>query len=216
VTLPPPPSPREAAGGAVWAVVLAAGLGGRFGGEKLLAPWRGRPLLDHVLAFVDAAVAGGWLAGGVLVARAGDAAVAALADAVGLAVVPNPEPAAGVSGSVRRGLEAVAARDPAAGAALILLGDQPAVRADVAQALVAAWGRGAVAARPRYAEAPDEPGHPLVVDRTLWRLADELSGDAGLGPLLARRGVAVATVEAPGRNPDVDTAADLDRLRRIG
>ena len=34
---------------AVWAVVLAAGRARRFGGPKLLLPWRGRPVLAHVV-----------------------------------------------------------------------------------------------------------------------------------------------------------------------
>jgi CTP:molybdopterin cytidylyltransferase MocA len=40
----------------------------------------------------------------------------------------------------------------------------------------------------------------------------ELTSDAGLGPLLAARGIPVLSVPVTGRNPDVDTPTDLTNL----
>jgi CTP:molybdopterin cytidylyltransferase MocA len=63
---------------------------------------------------------------------------------------------------------------------------------------------------PRYAD--DGAPNPIVARRSTWRLADELAGDRGFGPLLATRPELVRFVDVDGANPDVDTRADLDRL----
>jgi CTP:molybdopterin cytidylyltransferase MocA len=194
----------------VAAVVLAAGRARRFGGAKLLAPLHGRPVVAHVLDVVRRARAAGVVADARVVVAADDDAVAALAREAGTATVVNDAPERGLSSSLRCGL---AALGPDAGAAVVLLGDQPLVRLDVLAALVAAWrdGRG-VLVRPRYAEAYSEPGHPVLLDRSVWPLADRLEGDAGLGLLLPPGSPEVALIDVAGRNPDVDTPAELDTL----
>jgi molybdenum cofactor cytidylyltransferase len=148
---------------------------------------------------------------GALVVAANDTGVADLAASAGVETIVNPAPDQGLSGSLRCGL---AALGPDTGAAVILLGDQPLVRLDVLGALVAAWreGRGSVV-RPRYAEAAGEPGHPVLLDRSVWPLADRLQGDAGFGALLQPGSAGVALIDVAGRNPDVDTPADLDTLQ---
>ena len=192
------------------AVVLAAGRARRFGGAKLLAPLHGRPVVAHVLDVVRRARAAGVVADARVVVAADDDAVAALAREAGAATVVNDAPERGLSSSLRCGL---AALGPDAGAAVVLLGDQPLVRPDVVAALVAAWrdGRGVVV-RPRYADAYSEPGHPVLLDRSVWPLADRLEGDAGLGLLLPPGSPEVALIDVAGRNPDVDTPAELDTL----
>jgi CTP:molybdopterin cytidylyltransferase MocA len=194
----------------VAAVVLAAGRARRFGGAKLLAPLHGRPVVAHVLDVVRRARAAGVVADARVVVAADDDAVAALAREAGTATVVNDAPERGLSSSLRCGL---AALGPDAGAAVVLLGDQPLVRLDVLAALVAAWrdGRG-VLVRPRYAEAYSEPGHPVLLDRSVWPLADRLEGDAGLGLLLPPGSPEVELIDVAGRNPDVDTPADLHTL----
>jgi molybdenum cofactor cytidylyltransferase len=198
----------------VYAVVLAAGRGERFGGDKLLATWRGRPLLWHALAPLRSALECGGLAGGCVVVPPGAPALAELARAAGLVPVPNPAPAAGLGSSLRVGFDWLTHHvDDRSAAAVICLGDQPAVRPDVLARLVDTWTRGeGLVVRPRYADAPVEPGHPTLVDRSLWGLVNELTGDAGLSSLLAGRGIPVLTIDVAGRNPDVDTRADLLNL----
>ena len=192
------------------AVVLAAGRARRFGGAKLLAPLHGRPVVAHVLDVVRRARAAGVLTDARIVVAADDHAVAALARETGADTVVNDAPERGLSSSLRCGL---AALGPDAGAAVVLLGDQPLVRFDVLAALVTAWqdGRGAMV-RPRYADAYSEPGHPVLLDRSLWPLAERLEGDAGLGVLLPPGSPGVALIDVAGRNPDVNTPADLHTL----
>ncbi|MFI5209231.1 MAG: NTP transferase domain-containing protein [Gemmatimonadales bacterium] len=197
--------------------MLAAGTSLRFGGHKLTADLGGTPLIVRVLAALEESRRRADLAGTLLVIRAGDRRFAELAGKdVELLELPPDEPAA-LAVSLRAGLASLEApwRTPAPAAALLCLGDQPGLSPDVIEALVSAWRQGvAPVVRPRYAEATDVPGHPVLIDRSLWPLSAELSGDEGFGPLLARRPGLVQTIDVPGRNPDIDTPADLTEFRR--
>lgn len=208
--MPPPES-------SPYAVVLAAGAGTRFGGAKLLANLRGRPLVAHVATTLAQALAGGTLAGGVAVIPAGDTGLAWHFDTAGLRLVENPHAAEGMATSLRLGLAALVPGDgPPAGAALIVLADQPLLRLEVIARLVAEWRRAGRTVRPRYLARPDEPGHPVLLDRADWPLADRLTGDRGLGALLATGVVRAIELALPGHNPDVDTPGDLTRLEDAG
>jgi molybdenum cofactor cytidylyltransferase len=197
----PPIAALRAAG-----VVLAAGRATRFGDVKVLAPLAGRPLLQHVL---DAAAAAGL-----------DETVVVLgddADQVEREIawrserrIRNPAPARGLSSSVRIGLEALT---PDVDAALILLGDQPLVRPGVIrQIALAALATDRLIVVPRYAGSGAI--NPVLLRRAAWHLADRLSGDRGMGPLIAAHPELVLEVPIDGDNPDVDTPADLAALSR--
>lgn len=195
-----------------YALVLAAGSGARFGGEKLQAPLRGRPLVAYVATTLAQAMANGILAGGVAVVPPGDSGLGWSLDTAGLRLVENPRAATGISSSLQTGLAALETiADPPAGAALIVLADQPFIRLEVIGRLVAEWRTRRQSVRPRYQARPGEPGHPVLLDRADWSLAGELTGDRGLGGLLAGSRQPAA-IDVPGDNPDVDTPADLSRL----
>jgi molybdenum cofactor cytidylyltransferase len=187
------------------AVVLAAGAGSRFGGGKLRALLHGQPILAHVVA---AARTAGLDPIVVVVPPTGDL------DAIDLGVVrrvTNPNPAEGLSSSVRLGLRALEL-DDAVQAAAILPGDQPLVRPEVIAELLAALAASPATpfVVPRYAD--DGAPNPILARRSIWRLADELAGDRGFGPVLATHPELVRFVPVSGENPDVDTPADLARL----
>jgi len=190
--------------------VLAAGSGRRFGGAKLLAPFRGMPLLAHVLVLAGRAQTAGLVSTTRVVVARGDIAAGALVEAAGETPVENPDPERGLSGSLRLGLESLPA---GIDAALVLLGDQPLVRLPVLEALITAWRGGTgVLIRPRYAEAAAEPGHPALADRSIWPLAERLEGEAGFGAALPVGAAGVTLIDVAGGNPDVDTPADLHSL----
>lgn len=199
----------------VYALVLAAGGGSRFGGDKLMTPLHGRPLAAYAATAVAEAIGGGVLAGGVAVVPPSDTALAWQFDPAGLQPVENPAAHTGLASSLRAGFAALEEPrlDPAPGAALVILADQPLVRPEVIAALVAEWRRSGSSARPRYRDTPDTPGHPVLVDRSLWRLAGRLNGDTGLAALL--RGHPMVLLDVPGANPDVDTPEDLRQLEDI-
>ncbi|HEX6617304.1 MAG TPA: nucleotidyltransferase family protein [Gemmatimonadales bacterium] len=192
------------------ALVLAAGSGRRFGGAKLLAPFRGKPLLTHVLEAAGRAESAGLVATSRVVVAGSDDTAAALAESTGHPPVRNPEPERGLSSSLRLGLDALPG---GIDAVLVLLGDQPLVRLEVLEALVTAWRAGAgVLIRPRYADASAEPGHPVLADRSVWPLAERLQGEAGFGAALPVGAPGVTLIDVTGGNPDVDTPADLHSL----
>ena len=199
----------------VRAIVLAAGAGSRFGGRKLEARVDGRPVLEHVL---DALAEAGFDAPIVVVPPEPPAGIDwRLAERV-----VNPAPERGLASSLKLGWARATAAEPFPGAVLVLLGDQPLVRADVVRGLAAAPldpARPIVA--PRYAGT--DAHNPVRVDLSAADLIDGVSGDRGLGPILEHNPELVRWLDVGGDNPDVDTAADLaglvelawaDRVRR--
>jgi molybdenum cofactor cytidylyltransferase len=192
----------------VGAVVLAAGSGRRFSGGKLAAELQGQPILSHVCAAVVDAIEAGVLGQGWVVVAAGDHAARLQVKRAGLVPVVNPNPEAGIAHSIRAGLDTAEA-EPTLEALLLLLGDQPLVRVETMQRLITAWRDGAgPVVRPRYGDEPDTPGHPVLLDRLVWPLCRQVTGDRGLAGILPR----AALIDVAGANPDIDTPADLHLL----
>jgi CTP:molybdopterin cytidylyltransferase MocA/predicted DCC family thiol-disulfide oxidoreductase YuxK len=201
---------------AVWGVVLAAGRAHRFGHDKLQADLGGTTVLGRVLAAVGAARDGGALDGVVVVHRAGDLAVAQSARAMGWETVANPLPERGLSGSLGLGLEWLGRLPPPGPEwALVVLADQPLLRASVIATLVAAATGEADAVRPRYRGAPETPGHPVLIRRSSWPRITEPGGDEGFRVLLQHPDARVITIDVDGENPDIDRPGDLERVRTL-
>ena len=199
---------------AAYALILAAGTATRFGSNKLLADFRGRPLLAHPLLAVAQAVRQGALAGGFAVVPAGDEPITGLVRANGLVPVSNPNPSTGLAGSLQVGFAALmhSGLNPEAQAALIVLGDQPGLTAQLVQALVTHWRATGCSVRPRYTAEPETPGHPVLLHRSLWAAALTVKGDRGFGAVLKAHQARVNSLEVAGANPDIDTPDDLAAL----
>lgn len=194
----------------VGAVVLAAGAGTRFGGGKLAATLEGRPILQHVLDAVRAVRP----ACCVVVLGADAPVLEATIAWTGEVRVRNPEPEAGLSGSLRTGVAECLRLVPDVTGVLVVLGDQPRTSPEVmrslAHAIPAALARGAWAVVPRYAGGGG--GNPALVLREGLARVPDLRGDQGLGALLMAEPDRAFRVPVPGANPDVDTRADLETL----
>jgi molybdenum cofactor cytidylyltransferase len=191
------------------AVVLAAGSGRRFGGDKLTAELDGRPLLQHVLdtlASVRPVVT-------VVVLAPGMPALEGVAWRAERRLV-NPDPGRGLSSSVRLGIEACA-EEPRLDGAFILLGDQPRTAAGTLAALAmeapAALAAGAYAVIPGYADGGG--ANPVLLLRAGFTLVAQITGDRGLSASLAERPGQVRLVSLSGSNPDIDTPEDLRTLQ---
>lgn len=189
----------------VSAILLAAGSGSRFGGGKLLATYRGRPLIEASLSnLADAPVDGAVVVVGDDAKRISEAC-----EPYGFEVVENLDWAEGISTSVQAGLRALG---PRTRAAVVLLADQPLVGAGAVERLVAAFEGGARVAAATYG---GELRNPVVFSREVWPLLmTELSGDEGARSFLRRHPELVARVpcDGVGDPADVDTAEDLQRL----
>ena len=168
-----------------------------------------------MLETLGGARAAGVVAGTIVVHRPEDEAIRMLADEYLAHPVEARVTDGDLAWSLRAGIDAITGRgfEREEEAILICLGDQPLLRLDVIRALVESWSRsGTRAVRPSYRDAPGEPGHPLLLDRSLWSLAVELRGETGFAPVLQSNGVMVRTISVAGRNPDVDTPEDLKAL----
>ncbi len=186
------------------AIVLAAGAGTRFGGGKLLADYRARPLLDHAL---DAALAAP-VERVTAVIRPGDAAIAAL-----VAVRPDPrlrpllapDAAEGLGASLRSG---IAALDPTTTGVFVFLGDMPDVPHDLAGELATRLNGSIRIVAPIHA---GRRGHPVLFSKACFPDLLALSGDRGAQGLMAAAGETQVMVptDAPGVLFDVDRREDL-------
>jgi molybdenum cofactor cytidylyltransferase len=191
------------------AVVLAAGGGVRFGGAKLLAPWRGGVLVEAALAAALAApVRRIMLVVGAEPARVADAAQAFAArrgELERLAIVSTPDWALGMSASLKR---AIAALAPDVDAAFVFLGDMPLIPLGVTTALASALTSEVDAAVPVFEGAM---GHPALISAALFPAIASLEGDRGARRLLDDLGPRLARVAAPdgGVLFDIDTEAAL-------
>jgi molybdenum cofactor cytidylyltransferase len=198
---------RPSGSAIVRAVVLAAGAGRRFGGDKQLAELDGRPLLQHVLDALAAAGAGD----PVVVLGANAEAIRPRIRWGAAEVVVNPSPARGLASSIRIGWTTVFRGAP--DAVLLALGDQPRLRPDIIRMLIDAP---LDSARPIVAPAYAAGGgrNPARIERSAEPFLAELAGDRGFGPLIDAHPELVRTIEVEGDNPDVDRPADLRALHR--
>jgi molybdenum cofactor cytidylyltransferase len=181
----------------VAAVVLAAGGGTRFerSEHKLLADFRGRPLVSWALA------------------AAGDAGleeVAVIVGAVdlgiavpeGIWVIENPDWASGQASSLQVAVSWALERDHEA--VVVGLGDQPLVAAS-------AWSAVAASSSPiAVATFDGERRPPVRLDRSVWSSLPT-TGDEGARVLMKERPDLVQEVVCEGQPADIDNEEDLIR-----
>jgi molybdenum cofactor cytidylyltransferase len=179
------------------AVVLAAGRSMRFGGDKLLHTYRGKPLAAHIAETLAAMPYGHRIA----VCPAGDDERSAVFVSCGFGILANDDPAAGMGRSLA--LAARAAMGRSATALLVCLADMPHVTADHLRALIAAGD----AADAVATEADGTRGPPAIFRSTLFPRLGSLAGDSGARELI--RSAAVVTT-SPHIVRDYDTPEDFD------
>lgn len=177
------------------AVILAAGASTRFGSPKQLAAFGAGTLLDAVIR---------------LARNAGlSPIVVVLPSAVpppdDVTIVVNDAPDEGMSRSLRLGIDALPGE---ATAALILLGDQPAIPAAVIQDILDAAGEQPIVA----ATAAGVIGPPVLLERSAFAMAAAATGDEGLRNVIRGNPNLVRPVEVGEHAVDVDTPADLERM----
>jgi molybdenum cofactor cytidylyltransferase len=185
-------------------VLLAAGSGSRFGGDKLLATLDdGRPLalaaLDALAAGVDAVIA---------VVRPGDAALHSLFGRSGALVAVCSDAAEGMGASLACGVREVQQRFPQAQGAIIALADMPWLSSATVHRIANALRQGAAMVAPTHRGMR---GHPVGFGESRFAELQALSGDEGARRMLSARGaeLELIAVDDPGVLRDVDTPADL-------
>ncbi len=185
--------------GSYGCVILASGLGKRFGGNKLTAPFRGKPLIHWALDATE-----GIFARRVVVTRSQEAA--ALCRERGVEVIFHD--LSYRSDTVRLGVSQMEDLD----GCLFCPADQPLLRRETVAALALGAVNGPeVILRPAF---EDRPGAPVLFPKWAFPELKNLPQGTG-GGYLARRyahRVRFLPVEDPRELEDVDTREDLARL----
>ena len=190
-------------------VLLAAGQGARFGGDKLLATIAvpsaggaaGVPIgVAAARNLVDA------IPESIAVVRPRDAVLAAHFTAAGLRVVPCANAGDGMSATLACGVAATADAD----GWIIALGDMPWIAPATIRAIADAVATGADIAAPSYR---GQRGHPIGFSRRHFDALLSLTGDAGARSVIARNidRMTWVDVDDAGVVRDVDTRSDLHR-----
>lgn len=190
-------------------VILAAGCGRRMGDRnglpKQLLPFKGVPLLSHVIHHAQASL----LEPICLVLGHRAAEVQAQVELGGVEVVVNANPEDGQAGSLIAGLKRVASRCTAV---MFLLGDQPLISAALINRLIEAYGQaGAAITLPAF---EGRRGNPVIVAASLFAELHQLTGDTGARVLFDAHASEIQSVplEDPAILLDVDTPGDYVEL----
>ncbi|MDQ1573367.1 MAG: molybdenum cofactor cytidylyltransferase [Actinomycetota bacterium] len=186
----------------VAALVLAAGGSTRLGRPKQLLPYGDGVLLESVLTVAEKSGVSQ-----VVIALGGSAdEVRRAIDLTGYDIADNPDFSSGCSSSIAAAIPALHSDTEVL---VLLLGDQPGVRAGTVRALIEGRGAAPIAVC-RY---DDGIGHPFAFDRSVLPTLAGLHGDKAVWKLLEQRAEDVVEVRIPGPIPiDVDTEDDYARL----
>jgi len=190
----------------VSAVILAAGSSTRMGVPKQLLQLDGKPLLEHVLAHVRESQ----ITEIVLVLGHAAETIRKQIQLRETRVVTNENYPDGMGSSLQAGISAV---DAEAQAAVIVLADQPFVRASTLDKLISEHTRsGAQIVIPTFRGFR---GNPVLLDRSMFREVMRLRGDVGCRAIFGNHleGIVKLPVEDPGILLDMDRLSDYEKLR---
>lgn len=185
---------------AIAGIVLAAGRGSRFGGDKLRCV-----LPDGTPVGLASARALRALPGRVVaVVAAGDSSVRGMFEADGFECVECADAADGMGASLACGVGATAD----ASGWLVALGDMPFVRHETVSAVADAIASGALIAAPMH---HGRRGHPVGFGASLRDELLALRGDQGARGVIARHQARCVPIHCDdaGAVTDIDTPADL-------
>lgn len=177
-------------------ILLAAGTGSRFGGDKLL-----HPLSDGIA--IAAHAARNLLLAGLpvtAVVRPGDFPLADTLEQEGCTVTVCPGAARGMGASLAHAV----ASERGADGWVVALADMPRIAPGTIRAVVAALSEGALIAAPRYG---NERGHPVGFGAALASELVALDGDQGARAVLERHRDALRVIDCS----DAGVLYDIDR-----
>lgn len=189
---------------AVVGILLAAGAGTRFGGDKLLARLRdhtpvGVATLRALTSVVTHVIA---------VVRPGDDALETALAAGGAHVIACDRAAEGMGASLACGVRSAHEMWPDARGWLVVLADMPWLTSSCIAPVAEAIARGASIAAPNYRGSR---GHPVGFAARHYDELAALGGDQGARPLLVQHANEIEFIETEDAAVvrDVDTRADL-------
>jgi molybdenum cofactor cytidylyltransferase len=183
------------------AILLAAGAGTRFGGEKLLHPLEdGVAIAAHAARNLLAATPDV-----IAVVRWGDFPLYDMLEQEGCQVTMFQGAARGMGASLAHGV----AQARGADGWVVALADMPRIRSDTVKSVITALQQGALIAAPVH---KGERGHPVGFGAALRDELLALDGDQGARAVVERHRDSVQLIECddPGVLFDVDRKSDLN------
>jgi len=185
------------------AVIMAAGNAVRFGENKLLRLCDGKPMAAYIMeimaAFSDIKT--------LVVTQY--PALCALAEGYQLPCCINPDPGAGVSGTIRLGLNTLLHTYPDLSGCLFAVADQPYLTRESVLGLIFLWQQD----KNRIAALACEGkrGNPVIFPKHCFPELLALSGDVGGSRVIRAHPEALSlhSVSDPRELMDIDTTADL-------
>ena len=186
-------------------ILMAAGIGRRFGSNKLLAPFHGRPLWEY--AWERAVEAKKKLGIQVLMVSG----YQPLLQAPEVIPVCNDLPLLGASHTVRLGVKE--AEKMGMQYAVFMVSDQPMLKTSSLKRLIEAREPGKIVCLSKDGRA----GNPVVFHRDFFPELLALTGDRGGKMVMHRHMDAVKWVEADEMSEltDIDTAASADAVQQL-
>lgn len=179
-------------------VILAAGSGSRFGGNKLSALVKGKPLFMHTLEKMCV-----FSAFPVYVVT-GSGEIAQAAENRGIKVICNTEPEKGISRSLKLGLERALSENRGLKGILFSVCDQPGIEVSTIQEIfrVSALHPGSIVC----AGYGEKKGNPVCWDAAFFPELLEVSGDEGGRQIMRKHVEKIRIVQA-----DAEELKDIDR-----
>jgi molybdenum cofactor cytidylyltransferase len=193
----------------VSAIVLAAGLSTRMGAVKPLVTVRGRMMLERVLSTLRES-----RVDGIIVVLGDSADLVQQSIMFGNAtVVVNESYREGIASSLQTGLSHVTS---SAEAALIVLADQPFLKAQTIDLLIDEYC--ANKSKIVLPTCNGIRGNPVLFDRSVFPELAQLTGDTGARAIFKRHlnTIAKVPVDDEGVLVDLDTPAEVERLDQAG
>ena len=189
-------------------IILAAGRSQRMGKNKLLLPFRGKPILQHV---IDAAQQSS-LSPLILVLGFNSDVIRSQIDPGTALVVENNDFACGYGSSLQVGLKAL---DKPCTGAIFLLGDQPLVSTKTIEKLLLAFQK-----EPKRWVAPSwngQRGNPVITPASWFDRIFALRGDTGPREHLKDPAANLKLVNVDDRGVvfDIDSPEDYENLKKL-
>jgi len=193
----------------IYGLILAAGESRRMGQPKLLLPYGDKTVIETVFTIVKESKLGRSL----VVVRPEDKIIPELARSFGFEVAINPEPARGMLSSIITGLESIPEE---AEAVVLVLGDQPAIRASAIDLLIVGYRlkeKGLIL--PVF---QGKRGHPILFDLKYRTEIKTLNPEIGLRQLMQQHPEDILEIpmNEPGLVVDLDTPEDYFGQLRTG
>lgn len=187
-------------------VLLAAGAGKRFGGNKLTAQVHGKPMYLWAMENIEE-----MKTELPTVVVTGTPEIVSAAEAKGMIAIFNGRPELGISLSIRLGIEAVIQEDRKVDGILFMVCDQPWLEKTTLVRLMSEFDGGILALS--YGE---RRGNPVIFSREYLKELSELSGDIGGRQVMARHRENVRFLEVNDERElqDIDKREQMEVIER--